>query len=142
MAIWQQAWRRSTAGSSPSISLPSSRTRATVSAFRCGGCLGWGEATLSTRAGLTLLVNGRWVQSRALTYAVDEAYRTLVQVGRYPIAVLDITVPPGDVDVNVHPRKSEVRLLRERAVFGAVQRAIRRTLAGFTGPRPTTPARS
>ncbi len=102
-----------------------------------GGCLGWGAATLPTRAGLTLLVNGRWVQSRALGYAVDEAYRTLVQVGRFPIAVIDIRVPPGDVDVNVHPRKSEVRLLHERAAFGAVQRAIRRTLGGLTGPRPT-----
>jgi len=102
-----------------------------------GGCLGWGEATLPTRAGLTLLVNGRWVQSRTLSYAVDEAYRTLVQVGRYPIAVLDLRVPPGDVDVNVHPRKSEVRLLHERAAFAAIQRAIRRTLAGFSGPRAT-----
>ena len=102
------------------------------------GCLGWGEATLPTRAGLTLLVNGRWVQSRALSYAVDEAYRTLVQVGRYPIAVLQLTVPPGDVDVNVHPRKSEVRLLHERAAFGAIQRAIRRTLGGLAGPPATT----
>jgi DNA mismatch repair protein MutL len=102
------------------------------------GCLGWGEATLPTRAGLTLLVNGRWVQSRALGYAVDEAYRTLIQVGRFPIAVLRLTVPPGDVDVNVHPRKSEVRLLHERAAFGAIQRAIRRTLAGLAGPRTTT----
>jgi DNA mismatch repair protein MutL len=101
------------------------------------GCLGWGEATLPTRAGLTLLVNGRWVQSRALGYAVDEAYRTLIQVGRFPIAVLRLTVPPGDVDVNVHPRKSEVRLRYERAAFGAIQRAIRRTLAGFAGPRTT-----
>jgi DNA mismatch repair protein MutL len=100
------------------------------------GCLGWDRATLPTRAGLTLLVNGRWIQSRSLTYAVDEAYRTLVQVGRFPIAVLDITVPPGDVDVNVHPRKSEVRLVHERAIFGAVQRAIRRTLAGLAGPGP------
>src|SRR5262249_25778256 len=70
----------------------------------------------------------------ALSYAVDEAYRTLVQVGRYPIAVLHLTVPPGDVDVNVHPRKSEVRLLHEPAAFAAVQRAIRRTLARFSGP--------
>jgi DNA mismatch repair protein MutL len=102
------------------------------------GCLGWGEATLPTRAGLTLLVNGRWVQSRSLSYAVDEAYRTLIQVGRFPIAVLRLVVPPSDVDVNVHPRKSEVRLLHERAVFGAIQRAIRRTLAGYAGPRATT----
>ena len=103
-----------------------------------GGCLGWGEATLPSRAGLTLLVNGRWVQSRALSYAVDEAYRTLVQVGRYPIAVIDLKVPPGEVDVNVHPRKSEVRLLHERAAFAAIQRAIRRTLAGYAGPAATS----
>jgi DNA mismatch repair protein MutL len=102
------------------------------------GCLGWGEATLPTRGGITLIVNRRWVQSRALTYAIDEAYRTLVTVGRFPIAVLDLTVPPGDIDVNVHPRKSEVRLLHERSIFGAVQRAIRRTLAGVMGPRPTS----
>ena len=102
------------------------------------GCLGWGEATLPTRAGITLLVNHRWVQSRALTYAVDEAYRSLIPVGRYPIAVLDITLPPHEVDVNVHPRKAEVRLLHERAVFAAVQRAIRRTLAGVGSPRPTS----
>jgi DNA mismatch repair protein MutL len=101
------------------------------------GCLGWGEATLPTRGGITLIVNHRWVQSRALTYAIDEAYRTLVTVGRFPIAVLDLTVPPGDVDVNVHPRKSEVRLLHERSIFGAVQRAIRRTLHHVMGPRPT-----
>ncbi|MDP8921343.1 MAG: DNA mismatch repair endonuclease MutL, partial [Chloroflexota bacterium] len=102
------------------------------------GCLGWGEATLPTRAGITLLVNRRWVQSRALSFAVDEAYRSLIPVGRYPIAMIDITVPSHEVDVNVHPRKSEVRLLHERAVFAAVQRAIRRTLAGVGGPRPTT----
>ena len=99
-----------------------------------GGCLGWGEATLPTRAGLTLLVNGRWVHSRTLTYAVDEAYRTLIQVGRFPIAVIDLRVPPGEVDVNVHPRKSEVRLLHERTAFATIQRAIRRTLAGLVGP--------
>jgi DNA mismatch repair protein MutL len=102
------------------------------------GCLGWGEATLPTRAGLTLVVNGRWVHSRSLGYAVEDAYRTLIQVGRFPIAVLHLTVPPGEVDVNVHPRKSEVRLLRERAAFGAIQRAIRRTLAGLAGPRSTS----
>jgi DNA mismatch repair protein MutL len=106
--------------------------------FEVHGCLGWGEATLPTRAGLTLLVNGRWVQSRTLSYAVDEAYRTLLQVGRYPIAVIHLRAPADQVDVNVHPRKSEVRLLHERAAFAAIQRAIRRTLANFAGPRPTT----
>ncbi len=98
------------------------------------GCLSGGNATLPTRSGITLLVNRRWVQHRSLGYAIDEAYRTLVPVGRHPVVVLDLRLPPGDVDVNVHPRKTEVRLLRERAVFAAIQRAIRRTLGSVAGP--------
>ena len=98
------------------------------------GCVSFGETSLPTRSGITLLVNRRWVQHRSLGYAVDEAYRTLVPVGRHPIVVLDLRVPPEDVDVNVHPRKTEVRLLRERAVFAAVQRAIRRALGVGAAP--------
>ena len=101
------------------------------------GCLGTADASLPTRAGITLLINRRPIQHRGLGYAVDEAYRTLVPIGRHPIAVLDLRLPPEDVDVNVHPRKTEVRLLRERAAFGAVQRAIRRTLGEAGAPRPT-----
>lgn len=101
------------------------------------GCLGSGTASLPTRAGITLLVNRRWVQHRSLGYALDEAYRTLVPIGRHPIVVLDLRLPPSEVDVNVHPRKVEVRLLRERTVFAALQRAVRRTLGDGSGPRPT-----
>jgi DNA mismatch repair protein MutL len=92
------------------------------------GCISNGRATLPTRAGITILVNGRWVSHRALGFAIDEAYRTAVTVGRFPVVVLDIKVPPADVDVNVHPRKSEVRLLRERTVFACVQSAVQETL--------------
>src|SRR5581483_4492757 len=77
-----------------------------------------------TRGGLTLFVNGRVVYSRALLYAVEEAYHTLLPVGRHPLALLWIEVPPAEIDVNVHPTKQEVRFLRERAVFAAVQRAV------------------
>jgi DNA mismatch repair protein MutL len=108
------------------------------SAVVVGGCLGMAEATLPTRAGITLLVNRRCVQHRGLSYALDDAYRTLVPVGRHPIAVLDLRLPPADVDVNVHPRKTEVRLVRERAVFAAVQRAVHRTLGAAGGPRGAT----
>ena len=108
------------------------------SAVVVGGCLGTAEATLPTRAGITLLVNRRCIQHRALSYALDDAYRTLVPVGRHPIAVLDLRLPPADVDVNVHPRKTEVRLVRERAVFAAVQRAVHRTLGAAAGPRGAT----
>jgi len=73
------------------------------------------------------------VRSRSLTFAVEEAYRGLLPSGRFPIAVVDLRVPPEEVDVNVHPAKAEVRLRNERAVFALVQRPLRRVLAGL-GP--------
>jgi DNA mismatch repair protein MutL len=86
-----------------------------------------------TRGGLTLFVNGRVVYSRTLLYAVEEAYHTLLPVGRHPLALLWIEVPPDEVDVNVHPTKQEVRFLRERAVFAALQRAVRAVVAEAAG---------
>jgi DNA mismatch repair protein MutL len=86
-----------------------------------------------TRGGLTLFVNGRVVYSRTLLYAVEEAYHTLLPVGRHPLALLWIDVPPDEVDVNVHPTKQEVRFLRERAVFAALQRAVREVVAEAAG---------
>ena len=48
--------------------------------------------------------------------------------GRHPVAVINIAIPPGEVDVNIHPTKTEVKFRDERLVFGAVQRAVRRAL--------------
>ncbi len=79
----------------------------------------------ASRGYVSLFVNGRWIQSRRLAYAVDEAYRGMLMVGRYPIAVLYLRMPFEEVDVNVHPTKREVRFRDESAVFGAVQRAVR-----------------
>ena len=85
--------------------------------------------TRPRRAGQILFVNGRLVEARILYYAVADAYRDIVQRGRYPQVVLFVTVPPDEVDVNVHPTKAEVRLRREGEVIATIQRAIRRTLA-------------
>jgi DNA mismatch repair protein MutL len=63
-----------------------------------------------------------------LTFAVEQAYHTLLPVGRHPLAVLSISVPPAEVDVNVHPAKSEVHFQHRNDVFRAVQRAVRNTL--------------
>ncbi|MCA9969065.1 MAG: DNA mismatch repair endonuclease MutL, partial [Anaerolineales bacterium] len=82
----------------------------------------------SNRGHITLFVNGRWVKDNSLTYAVIQAYHTLLPTGRYPLGLLFITLPPTDVDVNVHPAKTEVRFHHANAVFGAVQRAVRQTL--------------
>lgn len=86
-------------------------------------------ATRPRRTGQILFVNGRLVEARILYYAIADAYRDIVQRGRYPLVVLFLTVPPDEVDVNVHPTKAEVRLRREGEVIATIQRAIRRTLA-------------
>ncbi len=79
----------------------------------------------ATRQFISFFVNGRWVQSRTLNYAVEEAYHSLLLTGRHPIAVISIALDPAEMDVNVHPAKTEVRFLRERLVYAAVQRAVR-----------------
>ncbi len=82
----------------------------------------------ATRQYLSFFVNRRWVQSRALTFAVEEAYHSLLLAGRHPIVVINVALDPALVDVNVHPAKTEVRFLRERQVYAAVQRATRAAL--------------
>ncbi|MCL5256910.1 MAG: DNA mismatch repair protein MutL, partial [Chloroflexi bacterium] len=79
----------------------------------------------SSRSQISFFANGRWVQNKFLTYALEEAYHALLPQGRHPIAVVNISLDPKLVDVNVHPAKAEVRFLNEREVFGAVQRSVR-----------------
>jgi len=78
---------------------------------------------------MTILVNGRFVRDRTVSYAIREAYHGLLPQGRHPIVVMKVELPTREVDVNVHPAKSEVRFRDNRAVFSAVQRAVRETLA-------------
>ncbi|MFQ6057840.1 MAG: DNA mismatch repair endonuclease MutL [Anaerolineae bacterium] len=82
----------------------------------------------SNRKHLTFFINRRWVQDRTLSYAVTEAYHTLLPTGRYPLVVLNVQLDPAAVDVNVHPAKAEVRFRDSQVVFAAVQRAVRATL--------------
>lgn len=93
----------------------------------------------ASRNYISLFINRRWVRNRALTFAVGEAYQGMLPAGRHPIAVLALTVPPEDVDVNVHPTKAEVRLRRERDIFATLQRAVRRALAASSPIPSATP---
>jgi DNA mismatch repair protein MutL len=93
---------------------------------------------------ISLFVNRRWINSRRLNWAVEEAYHGLLVTGRHPIAIINISVAPDDIDVNIHPTKSEVKFKNEPAVFSVLQRAIRQTLVKMA-PVPviadtTTPA--
>ncbi len=82
----------------------------------------------STRQHMSFFVNRRWVLSRMLSYAVEEAYHSLLLTGRHPIAVVNIAIDPTQIDVNVHPAKTEIRFLKERRVYAAVMRAVRRAV--------------
>jgi DNA mismatch repair protein MutL len=76
-----------------------------------------------------LFVNGRFVRDRLIGRAVSEGYRSILPHGVYPVALLFVDVPLEEVDVNVHPAKTEVRFRRAAAVADAVREAVRAGLA-------------
>jgi DNA mismatch repair protein MutL len=86
------------------------------------------ETTRAGREYLSTFVNGRYVTAGTLREAVLSAYGGQLAPDRFPFAVLFVEVPPGEVDVNVHPRKMEVRWEQEDAVADAVETAVREAL--------------
>ena len=93
---------------------------------------GWcGAPALSERTtkGLYCFVNGRFVRDRTIQHAVQESYRTMMERGRYPVVVLFLTVDPSEIDVNVHPQKTEVRFADTSLIHRTITRALGRCLA-------------
>ncbi|MBN2005130.1 MAG: DNA mismatch repair endonuclease MutL [Anaerolineae bacterium] len=110
-----------------------------------GGFVGPTGVHRADRGYITLFVNGRWIEDLRLTYAIIQAYHTLLPGKRYPVAFVTITMPAEDVDVNVHPAKTEVRFRDGDALFRIVQRAVRTTVveeapAAASWEAPYTPA--
>ena len=77
-----------------------------------------------SRALQTFFVNGRPVKSKILVAALEEAYRNQIMAGKFPACVLHLTLPANTVDVNVHPAKTEVKFLNEKAVFDCVHYGV------------------
>ena len=78
----------------------------------------------ASRGAIHLVANGRTIASRAIAYAIEQAYAGLIPAGRHPVAVVRIDVPPEQLDVNVHPTKAEVRFRHERLVYATVAEAV------------------
>ncbi len=112
--------------------LPSERHRPDLPPVSVIGYTSAPSLTRNARNQITLFVNGRYIQDSSLTYAVTQAYHTLIPSDRYPVAVLLITLPPEEVDVNVHPTKAEVRFRAPEAVFSAIHGAVRRAVIGVS----------
>ncbi len=75
-----------------------------------------------------IAINGRYIKSRTIQSAAEEACRTFVMHGKFPVFVINILMPLDEVDVNVHPAKTEVRFKNDRAVSGAVYHAIQNAI--------------
>ncbi len=108
---------------------------------RIQGLTSLSQESFPTARMLYTFVNGRAVRDRLMIRAISNAYATLLPRGRYPAVVAFITLPPQDVDVNVHPMKAEVRFRRAGAVFETLYRVLRERLSnqtadGVTGPAP------
>jgi DNA mismatch repair protein MutL len=114
------------------------------------GMVGSPVVSRASRDYLSFFVNRRWISSRWLAWAVEEAYHGLLMTGKHPVAIVNIALPTREVDVNIHPTKIEVKFQNERAVVTVVQRAVRRALVELAPvpqieeatPTYTAPARS
>jgi len=97
------------------------------------------ETTRAGREYLSTYVNGRYVRAKTAHDAVVDAYGTQIAPDRYPFAVLFMEVPAGDVDVNVHPRKMEVRFVDDEGIHEQVRTAVEDALMKAGLLRSTAP---
>src|SRR3989339_451450 len=92
--------------------------------FRLEGYVGKPSLSKSNRKSQWLILNGRVIQNHLISYAVKSAYHSLLMNGKHPWFFLSLTVQPEDIDVNVHPRKLEVRFLRQNEMYDAVYKSV------------------
>ena len=102
----------------------------TKNGIEVSGYVGKISFTKPTRAFQTLIVNGRYVTDTTVSAAVANAYGSYLMKRQYPFYVLNLVVPPQTVDVNVHPRKAEVRFSDNQIIYGAVYSTISKVLDG------------
>lgn len=89
----------------------------------------------NSRSMQTFFVNTRYIKSTTCMAALEEAYRNSMMVGKFPACILDITLSPASVDVNVHPAKTEIRFAYEKPVFDAVYFAVKNALVNAADDR-------
>jgi DNA mismatch repair protein MutL len=82
----------------------------------------------SSRGYLSFFVNRRWVRSSLLARAAEDAYQGLLISGKHPIVILNVSLPPQEIDVNVHPTKTEVKFRNTQTVYAAVEKSVRKVL--------------
>ncbi|HLR10661.1 MAG TPA: DNA mismatch repair endonuclease MutL [Sporosarcina sp.] len=86
------------------------------------------ELTRASRNYMTVIVNGRWIQSHSINRSIVEAFHTLLPIGRYPIVVINVEGDPFLTDVNVHPSKQQIRMSKEGELLSLIKETIHHTL--------------
>ncbi|WP_068617384.1 DNA mismatch repair endonuclease MutL [Paenibacillus tuaregi] len=97
--------------------------------YKVEGFIGRPDLTRSNRGGISTMINGRYIRNPGLQAAMMRAYHTLLPINRYPLAVLQLTMHPSLVDVNVHPSKLEVRFSKEQELYVFLEESIRAVLS-------------
>ena len=96
--------------------------------IRTSGFTGLPEIARGSRNRQSFYINGRYIKSRMIASAIEDAYKTFLMQNKFPFCVLFIAAPPESFDVNVHPQKLEVRFSNEGAVYSSVYHAIKNAL--------------
>ena len=96
--------------------------------IKVSGLIGKAEVTRGNRNYQIFFVNGRCVISKNFSFALGEGYKDKIMTGRFPVAVLNVTLPPQLCDVNVHPAKTEVKFADDRAVCSVLYWGVKNAL--------------
>ncbi|MCI1960270.1 MAG: DNA mismatch repair endonuclease MutL [Clostridia bacterium] len=96
----------------------------TQSGMRIYGLIGKPQLSRGTRTYENLFINGRFIKNDTVSQAVEDAYKTRLMIGKFPVFVLNLQLPPDCLDVNVHPAKLEVRFKDNDAVYDFVYTSV------------------
>lgn len=102
-----------------------------LAGMKISGYVSTPNYTRSSKKGYHIYINGRTVKCPVFQKAIDTAYKSLIANGKYPFVVLNLELPPADVDVNVHPTKKEVRYKNTNQVFNFIFASIQAGLTNY-----------
>ncbi len=103
-----------------------------LSHLKISGYVSTPDYTRSSKKSYHIYINSRTVKCPIFQKAIDTAYKNLIANGKYPFVVLNLEIPPSDVDVNVHPTKKEVRYKNTNQIFNFIYTSIQAGLSNYT----------
>lgn len=110
-----------------------------LSGLKISGYVSTPDYTRSSKKGYHIYINGRTVKCPVFQKAIDTAYKSLIANGKYPFVILNLEIPPSDVDVNVHPTKKEVRYKNTNQVFNFIFSSVQAGLMNYVERQGATP---